>query len=151
MYIISNKGVSQQEAIGRNQFLSIQTGMTWTESQDKFTVWDFSGGTMTHRYVEVKARKIKSNDFSTTYMQVDKYDNLMDLANLTSNGRSYYFVRYLDGKSYLYDLKKIQNIELYRSQRLMNEVSLEGQTIKVMKDVYELPLWRKLPGLTIYK
>jgi hypothetical protein len=151
MYIVSDQSIANQEEMGRSVFLSIQTGITWTESQDKYTVWDFSGGTRTQRFIEVKARKLKSNDFGTTYMQVDKYNNLMDLANLTSNGRAYYFVTYLDGKSYMYDLKNIPNIEMYRSQRLMKEVSLEGQTKMVMKDIYDLPLWNKLPGLKIYK
>jgi len=152
MYIISNNTVNNQEEKGRGVFLSIFSGMTWTQNQDKFGVWDASGSTKTtDMYCEVKSRAIKSNEFYTTFLEVKKYNHLMNLADLSPTGKAFYFVTFTDGVSYLYDLKKIENIEIFRDQRLMKEVTLEGQTKMVMKDIYAIPLYAKMPGVIKYK
>lgn len=158
MYIISDKKIEEQEAKVRTQFIQIFSGMTWYQYEDKFDVVDLSGNTSNSAnavvkdsnidiYIEGKARKIESTDYYSTFMECKKYDHLMSLANQKSNGKAFYFVTFTDNVAYLFDLKNIE-VELYRTKRLMKEVSMEGQTIQILKDVYELPLDRKMKGVT---
>lgn len=150
MYIASNESIQKQEEIGRGVFLSLFSGLNWTESTDRFAMWDISGSTKNiDLYGEVKARNLKSNDYPTTFLEVKKYDALMELANRTKTGRAFYFVTFNDGTAYRYDLKKI-DVEMYRDKRQMKEVTLEGQTKMVMKDIYDLPLWHKMNGVDRY-
>ena len=151
MYIISNNTVNNQEQKGRAVFLSNFTGTTWTTLEDKFAVCDLTGHTSCDIFIEIKYRDLKSTSYNTTFLEVKKYNHLMEYANLTSNGRAFYFVTFTDGVSYLYDLKKIENIEIFRDQRLMKEVTLEGQSKMVMKDIYDIPLYSKMPGVKKYK
>lgn len=150
MYIASNESVEKQEQIGRGVFLSLFSHLEWTESPDRFSSWDISGSTKNiDLYGEIKTRNLKANDFPTTFLECKKYDALMELANRTKTGRAFYFVTFADGTAYRYDLKKI-DVERYRNQRLMKEVTLEGQQKMVMKDIYELPLWHKMVGVERY-
>jgi|GEM_PF-2400346 hypothetical protein len=161
MYIVSDESINQQEAKGRAPFIQIFSGITWYECQDKYEVVDLTGNTSNSAnaivkdtdqdiYIEAKARQIKSNDFLSTFLECKKYIHLMQLANQTANGKAFYFVTFTDNVAYLFDLKNIA-VEKYRTKRLMKEVSMEGQTIQILKDVYELPLDRKMKGVTRYR
>lgn len=161
MYIVSNEKIEEQEEKGRVPFIQIFSGITWFQCQDKFGVVDLTGNTSNpanavvkdtnqNIFIEAKARKIESTDFYSTFLECKKYDHLMHFANLTDNGKAFYFVTYTDNVAYMFDVKEI-DVEKYRAKRWMKEVSLEGQTIQVQKDVYELPLNRKMKGVTKYK
>jgi len=142
MYIINDDIINQQEQKGRAVFLSIHSGMTWTTSTNKYDVWDVSGSTRnTDMFVEIKDREIKSTIYPTTFLQVDKYNNLMQLpASSQKKAKAFYFVNYTDGRSYVFDLANIDNIDQYRSKRWMKDVSLENQDLMIEKEIYELPL-----------
>jgi len=147
MYIVSNNAIANQEAKGREKFTLQHPHNNWVENTEKFGFWDFSGSTVgkgctipTDKYIEVKGREIKSTSYSTSFLEVKKYNQLMALANQTTTGKAFYFVSYTDNVSILFDLKKIKNIEQYWDKRWMKEVTLEGQTKTVEKEIYDLPL-----------
>ena len=151
MYIVSDQNIQKQESKGRDIYLQLHPNMSWTTNQDKFGLWDLSGNTSctsnriiknsnVDMYGEVKVRNLSSTSYSTTFLEVKKYYHLMDLANLTDNGKAFYFVAFSDATAALFDLKTIDNIDQYWTKRWMKEVTLEGQTKSVEKEIYDLPL-----------
>lgn len=142
MYIISNQVINQQEQKGRDQFLSFHSGSTanWVAMENKYDVCDITGKTNCEIFIEIKARDIRSTTYSTTFLEVKKYNHLMDFAHSTSTGKAYYFVTFTDSVAVLFDLTKIKNFQQYYDRRWMKEVSLEGQTKMVEKEIYDLPI-----------
>lgn len=153
MYIVSNQAIATQEAIGRQIFVLQHPGNQWVNNNEKFGQWDVSGSTKSNsatapsdKYIEIKARQIRSSDYLSTFLEVKKYDQLMALAIQTKTGKAFYFVTFTDNTALLFDLKNIRNIEKFKETRLMKEVTLEGQTKLVEKEIYDLPL-----GLAVKK
>jgi hypothetical protein len=151
MYIISDAEVADQEDKGRNIYQNIFSGMSWTNNTVKFGKWDMSGNTSCHYnkvvkdcdrdyYSEVKLRNFIASTYATTFLEVKKYNSLIELANLTPTGRAFFFVAFTDDKAVLFDLLKIENIGQYETMRLCKEITLGNQTKKVWKPVYELPM-----------
>lgn len=147
MYIVSNQAVANQEAKGREIFLNQHPHNQWVENTEKFGSWDLSGSTrsniavnFSNNYIEIKARNIKSTDFFSTFLEVKKYNQLMALANQTPTGKAFYFVTFTDNVSFIFDLKNIKDLYKYKEKKWMREVTLEGQTKTVQKEIYDLPL-----------
>ncbi|SDJ95261.1 hypothetical protein SAMN04487898_105137 [Pedobacter sp. ok626] len=142
MHIYNNTAtrVSEAEQIGRDKFISIHSGMTWTPMPDRYEVVDLSGATHINMYIEAKGRNIKSTDYGTTFLELKKLDNLLDIAK-ANNGKAFYFVTYIDGKSFLFDLTHVK--EKYSvQQQWMNDITIgDYATQKVLKDVIHLPLF----------
>lgn len=131
--------VSQAEQIGRDKFINIHSGMTWAESIDRYGVWDLSGATITIKmYIEAKGRMISSTQYSTTFLELKKLDNMLDFA-ACNGGKAFYFVTYTDGKSFLFDLTHVK--DRYTTQQIWcNDVTIgDYPTQKIKKDIIELP------------
>ncbi|WP_316817303.1 hypothetical protein [Pedobacter nyackensis] len=138
--------VAAQEKYARDKFISIHSGSTWTEYEDRYAVVDLSGATTTsdgivkNKFIETKGRNIPSNEYGTTFLELKKLDNMLDFAEI-NDGKAFYFVTYTDGKSYLFDLTHVK--EKYAiQQQWMNDVTIGDYTTqKVLKDVIHLPLF----------
>ena len=142
MFIVNDELIKKQEDKGRDIFFTCCPNMSWTENQDKFGIWDLKGNSeSSEMYVEIKNRDIKSTSYSTSFLELKKYNNLLELANnSTSKTKVYYFVTYADNVSYLFDLTKLKMDQIQKSKIWMKEVSLAGQDKMVQKEVIELPL-----------
>jgi len=70
----------------------------------------------------------------------------MVLAKQTQTGKAFYFVTFTDNTALLFDLTNIKNIGRFKETKLMKEVTLEGQTKTILKEIYDLPL-----GLAVKK
>jgi hypothetical protein len=139
--------VSEAEQIGRDKFISIHSGMTWTQYPDRYDVVDLSGATINkngvtvNMFIEAKGREIKSNKYVTTFLELKKLNNLLDIAK-ANDGKAFYFVTYTDGKSYIFDLTNVK--QKYAVQReWCNDITIGDQpTQKVLKEVIHLPLFK---------
>lgn len=134
--------VQQQENKGRQTFTTIFSGVTWTENPERYGIWDLSATTVSNKvYTEIKSRNISSKDFSTTFLEVKKYQNITDLAK-ANEGKAFYFVTYSDDVSFLFDLSKLDLTEIPVKEIWMNNVTIGGTTPihQVKKEVYDLPL-----------
>lgn len=139
--------VAAAEDVGRSLFISIHSGITWTEMPDRYEIFDLSGTTTTssgeviNMFIEAKGRNIKSTAYSTTFLELSKLNNLLDIAK-ANNGKSFYFVNYTDGKSFLFDLTNVK--EKYAVQKeWCNDITIgDNPTQKILKDVIHLPLFK---------
>lgn len=142
----SATAVNEAEQKGRDKFISIHSGMTWTPYIDRYDPVDLSGATINkygitvNMYNEVKSRNIKSTDFGTTFLEVKKLDKLLDIAK-ANNGKAFYFVTFIDGRSFLFDLTNVKQKYAVQQEWCNNITIGDNPTQKVLKDVIRLPLF----------
>lgn len=137
--------VSEAEQIGRDKFIAIHSGMTWTPYEDRYDVVDLSGSTINkngitiNQFIEAKSRNIKSTQYNTTFLELNKLNNMLDYAK-SNGGKAFYFVTYTDGKSFLFDLTKVK--ERFGTKYIWcNDITIgDNPTQKIKKDIIELPL-----------
>jgi hypothetical protein len=139
--------VSEAEQIGRDKFILIHSGNTWTPYVDRYAVVDLSGSTKNkngdeiNMFIEAKARDIKSTEFGTTFLELKKLDSMLEFATC-NGGKAYYFVTYIDGKSFLFDLTNVKS-KYAIQQELCNDITIgDKPTQKILKDVIHLPLFK---------
>lgn len=135
----------EQEQIGRDKMKTRFSKYQLDESEDVYEAWDFSGKTQhlgeseQNYFVEVKDRQIASTEYSTAYLEVDKMNRLLDIANDNGNAAVMYVNFYTDGYCYIFNLRKVMLTDVAISKMPMKHKTLKNVGIKE-KLIVELPL-----------
>lgn len=102
----------EKEKIGREKTLKLfGEKIQLYASLDRFAVWDLSGSTkyflntkQNDFYLEIKDRDIASDSYSTDFLELSKYQDLMEFDN---NADHYYLCFFMDDKARMYDLGQL--------------------------------------------
>ena len=104
---------TEKDDYGRELAINFFKKVEFTKSTDPISSWDLSGSTLNGDfYSEVKVRDIKSDTYSTSFLE---YKKLVGLKNVAGKDNMNYMVFYTDGILMVFDLKKIKLSEVYLS------------------------------------
>ena len=135
---------SEAERIGRDKTVMLLHNYQLVESKNPYEVWDFSGTTSTFEYedrpffIEVKNRGIKSTDYTSVYLEYDKFKRLIDVADNNGQASVFYIMYFADNVSLIYNLRNINLMDVNIKMQSLPSTTM-GENTNIDKLIVELP------------
>ena len=114
------------------------------ESANPYEVWDLSGTTSKFGYkdwpffIEVKSRTVKSTDYTTAYLEYDKFKRLIEVADNNGQATVFYIMYFTDNISMIFNLRNINLTDVGIKMQSLPSTTM-GETTNVDKLIVELP------------
>lgn len=144
--------IKQDEKLGRDKFTVLNNKLKlaiYRESKERFSAWDISAhkknskGLKRAFIIEIKNREIPSNLYPTLFLEVQKYQRLIETKDKVVDREpeaELLYINFLtDNKVVVFNLSKIDLTKVAITKRYAkcDDYDLEA---RCLKDMYELPI-----------
>lgn len=115
-------------------------------SADQFEVWDFSGVTQSLEaedksfFIEVKNRDIKSTTYDSIYMELSKFQSLIEVADSNDNADCFYLNFFTDNIALIFNLRKLRLCEVKFQSVITSKTTADNKERLVDKLMIALPV-----------